>query len=483
MSSRETTAQKIELIKELHRRNAPKSLYYTLQLFWGVIIQDDFVSNWHIPYICQELETLGYNAIKRKPKEHDLIINIPPGTSKSTIVTIMWDVWLWLNDPSMVMINSSYTSGLSIDHSLKFSAIIHSELFNEVFQPYFKEKFGRELTLTKDTEAIISNNFGGSRISTSTGGTVTGKHAHIIKRDDPLDPEQAESEAYRKKANRFNDGTLSSRKKQKESTVTVTVMQRLHENDSTGHDLRKEGKKIKHICLPAEISGLVKPSELKLKYVNGLLDPIRLSPSILNDSRIDLGAYAYGGQFDQNPKPAEGLMYNEFKTYTELPTQGRLDYLNYTDTADTGNDYLCSISYIDTGKLKYVQDIVYTQQAMEATEPKTAALIDSCGTRKARIESNNGGRGFARNVERLIRSNCVVSWFHQSKNKDVRIFVNRHTVSDQIVMPVDWHVRWPVFYRHVTGYMIKGKNDHDDAPDVLTGIVETKTKRGIKSKN
>ncbi len=470
------------LQSEIHCKESVNSLYYMLQLLWDVIIQDTYIDNWHIPYICSELENVSQKVIDRKPKEYDLIINIPPGTSKSTIVTIMWDVWLWLQDPTIVILNSSYSSGLSIDHSIKFSEIVHSQKFNEIFQWYFLKTFGAKLTFKKDTEQIITNNFGGSRIATSTGGTVLGKHAHVLKWDDPEDPEQAESTVYRAKVNRFIDRTLSSRKKQKESTVTVGIMQRLHENDPSGHNLAKKNKKIKHICLPAEISGLVNPPELKNRYINGLLDPTRLSEKILNDYRVDMGAYAFGGQFDQNPKPEEGLMYGEFKTYNELPDKGRLDFLNYTDTADTGKDYLCSISYIDTGRLKYVQEIVYTQEAMEKTEPMTAKLINRSGTKLAKIESNNGGRGFARNVQKLSDS-CVVKWFHQSKNKEARIFTNRHTVSDTIVFPNDWHVRWPVFHRHVTGYMATGGNEFDDAADVLTGMVESRKRKGIKNMN
>ena len=483
-NSREEIIANIERNKELHRRKASKSMYYMLKLLWDVIIQDRFIDNWHIPYLCSELEKISDNIINREPKDYDLIINIPPGTSKSTIVTIMWDVWLWIKDPSLVIINSSYSAGLSSDHGIKFGTIIRSEFFLEIFQPYFKEVHGKELLLTKDTETIVTNNFGGGRIATSTGGTITGKHAHVIKWDDPLDPEQAESVTFRKKAERFIGRTLASRKKQKESTVTVGIMQRLNEDDPTGIELgkQKDGKRIKHICLPAELSTLVQPPELSKMYVNGLLDPVRLSAKILNDFRIDLGAYAYGGQFDQNPKPAEGLMYGEFRTYTELPTVGKLDYLNYTDTADTGKDYLFSASYIDTGTLKYIQDIIYTTESMESTEPLTAALIDRCNTRKAKIESNNGGRGFARNVAKLV-DRCVIQWFHQSKNKEARIFTNRHTVTDQIVWPHDWHVRWPVLYRHVTNYMAKGKNEFDDCADVLTGIVESKGRRKVKNKN
>jgi predicted phage terminase large subunit-like protein len=306
MSEKQNLIDELALIDAIHQKRCINSLHYTLRYFWDVIIQDKFIDNWHIPFLCSELESIIKRVVAREKKEYDLIVNIPPGTSKSTIITIMSDVWAWLQDPSLVMINSSYSSGLSIDHSIKFSTIVHSDLFNDTFQSYFLSKFGKKLTFEKDTEAIITNNFGGSRIATSTGGTITGKHAHIIKRDDPVDPEQAESKAYREKANRFNDRTLSTRKKDKESSVTITVMQRLHENDTTGNELKKEGKRIKHICLPAQLSNNVKPKELAENYIAGLLDVNRLSKSILEEQKRDLGSYGYSGQFMQNPTPEGG---------------------------------------------------------------------------------------------------------------------------------------------------------------------------------
>jgi predicted phage terminase large subunit-like protein len=341
MTSKTKLINEIELVKENHRRNSINSLYYTLRLFWDVIIQDEFIDNWHIKYICEELEKISQKVIERKEKDYDLIINIPPGTSKSTIITIMWDVWLWLQDPSIVVISSSYSSGLSTDHSIKFSSIVHSDLFNELFQPYYISEFGKRFEFAKDTESIITNNFGGSRIATSTGGTITGKHAHIIKRDDPLDPEQAESKAYRERASRFNDRTLSSRKKQKESTVTVTVMQRLHQSDTTGLDLQKD-KKVKHICLPAEISDKITPQHLKDNYVDGLLDPVRLSSKILQESKQDLGTYGYSGQYMQNPVPEGGGKIKrdwfEFINESDLPPV-RFDlWIDGAYTKNTEND-------------------------------------------------------------------------------------------------------------------------------------------------
>ena len=103
-------------------------------------------------------------------------------------------------------------------------------------------------------------------------------------------------------------------------------------------------------------------------------------------------------------------------------------------------------------------------------------LLFSNDTNIAKIESNNGGRAFARNIERISKDignhKLKVTWFHQSKNKEARIKSNSSTVNNCIVFPDDWHIKWPEFYDHVTNYLAEGKNKHDDSVDVLTGIVE-----------
>jgi predicted phage terminase large subunit-like protein len=131
-------------------------------------------------------------------------------------------------------------------------------------------------------------------------------HAHLIIRDDPINPEQADSKAYRDRCNRYNDRTLSSRKVDKDRTPTITIMQRLHEDDSTGHDLAKRGKNIRHICLPGQLTEDVKPAELSTRYINGLLDPVRLSYSTIEKMKTDLGSYGFAGQILQTPIKAGG---------------------------------------------------------------------------------------------------------------------------------------------------------------------------------
>lgn len=188
-------------------------------------------------------------------------------------------------------------------------------------------------------------------------------------------------------------------------------------------------------------------------------------------------------QYMQNPVPREGLLYNEFKTYSELPNQGKLMVKAYVDTADTGKDYLCSIVYLTHGQLIYLMDVVYTQEPMEVTERMVAGQFHKFGVHIADIESNNGGRGFARNVERILRDakqTTVINWFHQSQNKEARIFSQSANVQNYVRYPKDWQVRWGKWSDDIRRSMAKGKNKHDDGPDALTGCVEKGLNSGLK---
>lgn len=190
--------------------------------------------------------------------------------------------------------------------------------------------------------------------------------------------------------------------------------------------------------------------------------------------------------YQGNPTNKEGQLYqNEFKTYTELP-QFKIRK-NYTDTADTGKDKLCSINYgvplSSVDEHLYVTDVIYTDKPMEFTEPLVAEMLLKDDINKAKVESNNGGRGFARNVDRILKENegtTVVDWFHQGANKEARIFSESASVNRRIVFPSDWHIRWPEFYKAVVKYKKEfNLNKFDDAPDTLTGIIEEESKKAV----
>ena len=180
--------------------------------------------------------------------------------------------------------------------------------------------------------------------------------------------------------------------------------------------------------------------------------------------------------YQGDPRDKEGLLYSPFNTYDTLP---QLKIIKaYTDTADDGKDYLCSIVYgvalNPNDKNLYVLDILYTQKNMEFTEQATIQMHIKNKVTQSRIESNNGGKGFARVIKKEIGLYCSVSWFHQSKNKVARIFSNSSSVNRLIIFPKNWNSKYPEFYKNIT-YFKKdiAKNKHDDAEDTITGIYET----------
>ncbi|WP_367108189.1 phage terminase large subunit [Fusobacterium gastrosuis] len=184
--------------------------------------------------------------------------------------------------------------------------------------------------------------------------------------------------------------------------------------------------------------------------------------------------------YQQEPIDIQGRLYQNLKTYVEIPKEKIRQRKAYCDTADTGADYLCNIIYDDCKDSAYIVDIIYTKEPMEITENLVAQAYSKYQVNVADIESNNGGRGFARNVERRTKElgnyKTVVKWFHQSGNKISRILANSSWVQNNIYFPVDWQNRWPEFAKDILSYQKEGKNVHDDGPDTLTGIAERMSK-------
>ena len=304
-----------------------RKLSWFVREFWDVIIEEDLEWAPHMDVLCDEIQAVYERVIAREPKLYDLIINIPPGTSKSTIVTIMAPVWSWTRDASLRHITASYSMDLSTEHAVKSRDIVRSVRYRK----YFPEVI---IKPDEDNKTNYKTKKNGQRFVTSVTGTVTGVHAHIITVDDPLNPKQAASEAELAEANRFFSQTITTRKVDKRVTPLILIMQRLAQNDPSGYLLEKKKDGIRHICLPATVDGKVTPAEYKVIYQNGYLDFNRLGPAICEEMKIDLGAAGYAGQFDQTPVPAGGLIWK--KWFIEVPDE---DFPNREKGTDHGTDW------------------------------------------------------------------------------------------------------------------------------------------------
>ena len=301
------------------RESRPLSLFEFIQVFWSEVSDDTFKPNWHIEYLCKELEKVAERVADNKPKKSDLIINIPPGTTKTITCSIMFPAWCWTRWYWMKFITASYSATLSLESAEKSRDLIRSDKFMAMYPDLgikddkdTKSNFRAVKRKGGDGRRPYVLTYGGNRYSTSVGGTLTGFHAHILIVDDPLNPEQAASEKELENCNRWMEQTLPTRKTDKEVSATVLVMQRLHQADPTGRLLEKKKKKIKHICLPGQIrdyKAYLNPPELDKYYVDGLLDAVRLNWGILDEMELDLGQYGFAGQIGQNPTPPGGGMF------------------------------------------------------------------------------------------------------------------------------------------------------------------------------
>lgn len=212
------------------------SFYDFFLEFWDVIIPEKLVDNWHVKYLCDELQAMAERVFKAEPKDYDLVCNISPGTSKSTVFSVMFPAWVFTRMPSARTICASYSFPLAMDLSRKSRDVVMSEKY----KAYFPHVCLRD---DQNTKSYFATEQGGFRYAVGVNGSVMGMHAHFIIVDDPLDPKQAASVIENEAACRWLRETLPSRKVNKESAITCLVMQRLGQDDPTAMFLKRGRKK------------------------------------------------------------------------------------------------------------------------------------------------------------------------------------------------------------------------------------------------
>lgn len=429
-----------------------------------------FVVGKHHRMICDKLNDVLTGKTRR------LIINIAPRYSKSELVSRNFIAMGLAINPAAKFIHLSYSGDLALGNSVAVKDIVKSEDYQRLF--------GVEIAVGTDTKSQWNTTKGGGLYATSSLGQVTGFGAGAIENegddwqfggaiviDDPIKPADALSDNNREAVNLHFETTIRNRVNSR-NTPIIIIMQRLHEHDLCGYLMELEPDEWEVLSVPC-ISYNEDGEEEALWPFKHTIEELHKIESA--------NQFVFDTQYMQNPKPLEGLMYSKLRTYEILPMEQSIRK-NYTDTADKGADFLCSVCYVETPSGMYVTDVLYTDKPMEYTEVKTAEMLLINGTQLVKVESNNGGEGFARNVEKNVRLQGTpvalkmrFTSFFQGLNKNVRIFSHSAEVQNLIFFPSDWETRWPQFAQAVKGYRKVGRNAHDDAPDVLTGMVENFT--------
>ncbi|WP_436642160.1 phage terminase large subunit [Microbaculum sp. FT89] len=270
---------------------------------------DAFIDNWHIEAIIHRLDTVEIGAERR------LIINQPPRSLKSIIVSVAWPAWLLGHDPSKRIICVSYSSDLAEDLHRMFRAVIESEWYRKLFP---------QMRVRKDTGNELVTRQGGFRFATSVGGTLTGRGGDLIVIDDPHKAEDAQSEPQRRRVIDWFSNTLLSRLDDKVHGAVVLVMQRLHEDDLTGR-LLMQSDDWDHLSLAA-----IAPEDEEIELGAGLtyarargeaLQPEREPLDILESLKAEMGSLMFSAQYQQAPVPLEGNLVRRewFLRYDQVP--------------------------------------------------------------------------------------------------------------------------------------------------------------------
>lgn len=379
---------------------------------WHILEPDTlYVHGWHIDVLCDHLEAVTRGEINR------LLINIPPGSSKSLIVSVFWPAWEWaMGYTSYRYITTSYNEANTTRDTDKFVDLLTSAWY-QMRWPH--------VVLKRKGSKLVQNTGTGSRRS-SPFGSLTGKRADRLVIDDPHSTESAESDKDRlRTTNRFRRGALNRLNDQRKSAIII-VMQRLHEQDISGVILSHFAKEYVHVCLPMEFerqspcytvvqptgstakpragrydaerrtwyfandnvpegrAAAVEAAPLRLVYRQDprtregeLLDPVRFPAAVLAELKAGMGAHDYAGQYQQRPSAREGGMFKraDFVIVDAIPAEAvkkvrRWDLAATVQAMGNDPDFTASVKMSQWALKFYVEDV--TEFRRTSTEVRKA---------------------------------------------------------------------------------------------------------------
>lgn len=315
--------------RELCRR----SLADFVRMAWPHIIPDRLVWGWHLDAICDHLQAVSRGEISR------LLINVPPGSSKSTLVGVMYPAWLWgpAGDPGHRYIGAAHEQGLAVRDSRLTRDLVSS--------PWYQDRWPIKIKQDQNEKLYFENTDYGFRQACAVA-SMTGRRGHTIVWDDPLSPAKANSKAHRDEAIRILTETVPTRLNDPATSAIVVVMQRLHDDDPSGYILARD-LGYEHLRIPMEYEpdrqcrtsiGWSDP-----RATDGeIMDPVRWPPEVIDRDKAAMGSYAWAGQMQQRPAPrGGGILRDEWWQYYTVPPkiEWRAIYADTAQKTKESSDY------------------------------------------------------------------------------------------------------------------------------------------------
>lgn len=374
-------------LTEVTRRDLRTFVHRTVQLLSP---GTRYKPNWHIDATAYRLEQVRNGEVTR------LIINMPPRSLKSIITSVAFPAFLLGHDPQLRIICVSYSNELAAKHALDFRRVISARWYQEAFPE-------TRISASKNTETEIATTAGGFRLSTSTGGTLTGRGGDLILIDDPLKASDALSKTRRESANDWFKTTLASRLDDKVLGRIVVVMQRIHLDDLTGNLLRSSDDwTVLELPAIAEERQRIRVGpgrhEFYTRKIDEVLHPEREPREALYKLKRDLGSDYFSAQYQQQPVPMGGAMIKRdwLRRYDHLPPKPWSKVVQSWDTASKDgaqNDWSACTTWVIEDKRYYLVDVLRAR--LNYPRLKAVAIAHAELHKPSRILIEDAGTGTA----------------------------------------------------------------------------------------
>jgi predicted phage terminase large subunit-like protein len=455
----------------IEREYCSRSMANFVRQAWAVYDPSSpLIWGWHIDGICEHLEAVTDGQITR------LLINIPPGTMKSSLVNVLWPAWEWgpKKLPHHRIISAAHEQGLAIRDNRAMRRIVQSD--------WYQALWPMKIAGDQNQKTYFENESTGFRQACAVS-SMTGRRGHRVLWDDPLSAEHANSEAHREKVIREFTETLPSRYVNPSSSANVIVMQRLHERDPSGYILEK-GLAYDHLCLPMEFE-----KQRRCRTSIGFEDPRKDEGELLFEERFPrdvvdrdkgtMGSYAVAGQFQQLPSPRGGGIFKDawWKLYTVLP---KIKYrIIYGDTAQKTkeqNDFSVfqCWGFGEDGKIYLLDQVRGKWEAPQLLMTARAfwnkhKADKSSALRQFKVEDKSSGTGL---IQQLRQSGTPVQGIPRGVDKTTRAYdVAPQIEVGNVAIPAD--AEWLSDYLSEFSAFPSGANDDqvDPTMDAITDML------------
>lgn len=423
-----------------------------------------FIRSWHVDAMCQALEKVVSGETRR------LIITVPPRYGKSICAAVALPAWMLGHDPSQKIMVASYGSDLAVKHARDFRTVLTSPWYAGLFPRTRLEAGGGRV----DEQITTAQ---GGRKAVSLGGAVTGFGADLIIVDDLMKAGDANSPAERQRVRDYYEQTLVSRLNNKSEGRIISIQQRLHEDDLPGYLLDKG--QFTHLNLPAiatEHDDIPLAFGKSIRRVPGTaLWPEREPVEELARMRVEMGAYAFSAQYQQDPTPPGGnrIRLEWFGSYSgPVPREEFQWIVQSWDTALTAeptSDYSVGTTWGRRDKRWHLLDVIRERLDFPDLKRRVVGLANKWNADHVLIE--HAGSGIS--LLQQIRQEETRHWSYHARtprlDKATRLEAQTARLETRnYLLPIEAH--WLSEFRRELLAFPMGK--FDDQVDSLVQFLE-----------